>query len=68
MMTEARLGQFANAPLPILVTPLGMLTAVMELYWNVPCPIPTTGIQVFEMLEKRELGTVNGPVGTPQPA
>jgi hypothetical protein len=68
MLTEARLVQLENALSPILVTPLGMLTEVMELYWNVPCPIPTTGIQVFEMLEKRELGTVNGPVGTPQPA
>jgi hypothetical protein len=40
-----------------------MVTEVMMLYENAFCPIATTVSQVFEMLEKRELGTVNDPAG-----
>jgi ABC-type nitrate/sulfonate/bicarbonate transport system permease component len=43
MMTEARLGQFANAPLPILVTLLGMLTEVRAELINALLSILTTG-------------------------
>jgi hypothetical protein len=66
ILTEAKLAQPKNAPFPILVTLLGILTEVMtELYendWNAFCPIPTTGSQVFEMLDQKDCGIVTLPV------
>jgi hypothetical protein len=44
MMTEARLGQFANALSPILLTLAGMVMLVRLVQaLNAICPILTTG-------------------------
>ena len=67
ILTEVKLVQPKNAPFPILVTLLGILTEVMtELYendcWNTFGPIPTTGSQVFEILDQKDCGIVTLPV------